>query len=137
MEKRYDARRTQASWNPQHSRHRWKSAEVVKPKETQIVWAILSADTRRKSARREESNESGSRRVHLRFRKNLSGVARIRRTVLRTIVKMRFAEVLNPDGSLYVDNLRTRATDHFILAGNGMKSSEVYVHGFRYVETRD
>jgi alpha-L-rhamnosidase len=55
-----------------------------------------------------------------------------------TTVTMRHAEVLNPDGTIYTDNLRTaQATDRFTLAGTG--STETYeprftVHGYRYVE---
>jgi alpha-L-rhamnosidase len=54
-----------------------------------------------------------------------------------TRVSLRFAETLQPDGSLYVANLRTaRATDIYTLKGAG---AEVYeprftYHGFRYVE---
>jgi len=126
MEKRTMPAEHQASWNTAtFDDSRWKSAEVVQPKETQIRLAILSADTRRKSARREESNESGSRRVIFDFEQNLSGVARIRANgFCRDGRENEIAEVLNPDGSLYVDNLRTaKATDHFILAGNALKSS--------------
>ena len=38
-----------------------------------------------------------------------------------TSVRLRFAEVLNPDGTIYTDNLRTaKATDDFtFLCGNG------------------
>jgi len=52
-------------------------------------------------------------------------------------VRLRHAETLAPDGSLYVANLRTaRATDAYTLQGAG---EEVYeprftYHGFRYVE---
>ena len=55
-----------------------------------------------------------------------------------TRVTLRFAEMLNPDGSIYTTNLRSaRATDHYTLRGNG--GVEVYepsftFHGFRYVE---
>ena len=45
--------------------------------------------------------------------------------------------MLNPDGTLYVDNLRTaKATDHFILAGKGREEYQptFTFHGFRYVE---
>jgi alpha-L-rhamnosidase len=55
-----------------------------------------------------------------------------------TTVTMRHAEVLNPDGTIYVDNLRAaQATDRFTLAGTG--GVETYeprftVHGYRYVE---
>jgi alpha-L-rhamnosidase len=54
-----------------------------------------------------------------------------------TVVQMRFAERLNPDGSIYTENLRNAtATDTYILSGNG---DEIYTpaftfHGFRYVE---
>jgi alpha-L-rhamnosidase len=52
-------------------------------------------------------------------------------------VRLRFAEMLNPDGSIYTTNLRSaRCTDYYILKGQGV---EVYeptftFHGFRYVE---
>jgi alpha-L-rhamnosidase len=52
-------------------------------------------------------------------------------------VRIRHAEVLNPDGSLYVDNLRTaKATDYYTLAGTGPETYEpsFTFHGFRYVE---
>jgi alpha-L-rhamnosidase len=54
-----------------------------------------------------------------------------------TVVKMRFAERLNPDGSIYTENLRNAdATDTYTLSGDG---DETYTpaftfHGFRYVE---
>ncbi|AVT31775.1 alfa-L-rhamnosidase [Plantactinospora sp. BC1] len=54
-----------------------------------------------------------------------------------TTVRIRHAEVLNPDGTAYTANLRTaRATDLYRLRGGG---PEVYeptftFHGFRYVE---
>ena len=52
-------------------------------------------------------------------------------------MRLRFAEMLNPDGSIYVTNLRSaKATDTYTLKGGG---TEVYepsftFHGFRYVE---
>ena len=54
-----------------------------------------------------------------------------------TVIKMRFAERLNPDGSIYTENLRNAdATDTYTLSGGG---DETYTpaftfHGFRYVE---
>ncbi len=54
-----------------------------------------------------------------------------------TTVRMRYAERLNPDGSIYTENLRNAvATDFYTLAGTG---AETYTpaftfHGFRYVE---
>ena len=54
-----------------------------------------------------------------------------------TVVGLRHAEALNPDGTNYTTNLRfARATDRYVLKGGG---EEVYeprftFHGFRYVE---
>lgn len=52
-------------------------------------------------------------------------------------VVLRFAEVLNPDGSLYTTNLRgARATDVYTFKGEGEEIWEptFTFHGFRYVE---
>lgn len=55
-----------------------------------------------------------------------------------TKVKMVFAELLKPDGSLYLDNMRSaEVTDQYILKGdvNGEIWEPRFVyHGFRYVE---
>jgi alpha-L-rhamnosidase len=56
-----------------------------------------------------------------------------------TKVTLRHAETLRPDGTLYMNNLRSaRATDVYTLKGKG---TEIYeprftYHGFRYVEMR-
>jgi alpha-L-rhamnosidase len=54
-----------------------------------------------------------------------------------TRVVMRFAEMLNPDGTIYTENLRSaRCTDTYILKGDGTETWEpcFTYHGFRYVE---
>lgn len=54
-----------------------------------------------------------------------------------TTVRLRHAEVLNPDGTIYTTNLRTaRATDTYTLKGGGRETYEprFTFHGFRYVE---
>jgi alpha-L-rhamnosidase len=56
------------------------------------------------------------------------------------VLRLRYAEVLNADGSIYTDNLRAaRQTDHYTLrgdpAGETWESSFTF-HGFRYVEIR-
>ena len=54
-----------------------------------------------------------------------------------TKVVLRFAEVLNPDGTIYTRNLRAaRCTDTYILAGRGEEvwQPRFTYHGFRYVE---
>jgi alpha-L-rhamnosidase len=53
------------------------------------------------------------------------------------VVRLRYAERLNPDGSIYTKNLRNAdATDTYALSGDGEESwtPAFTFHGFRYVE---
>ncbi|HEY3705731.1 MAG TPA: family 78 glycoside hydrolase catalytic domain [Terracidiphilus sp.] len=72
------------------------------------------------------------------FGQNLAGIERLRLSgPAGTDVQVRFAEILNDDGTMYVDNLRTaKATDHFILSGKGTEefTPQFTFHGFRYAE---
>jgi len=63
------------------------------------------------------------------FGQNLSGVARLQvQGAAGTDVQLRFAEVLNEDGTLYVDNLRTaKATDHYILAARERRNINLHL----------
>lgn len=69
---------------------------------------------------------------------NIVGWARIRLRGKRgQTVQLRFAEMLNPDGTLYTANLRSaRATDTYTFGENGVCDWEprFTFHGFRYVE---
>ncbi|MBD2868543.1 alpha-L-rhamnosidase [Paenibacillus arenilitoris] len=54
-----------------------------------------------------------------------------------TRITLSHAEMLNPDGSLYLDNLRAAVQqDHYVLKGGGEERYEPHFtfHGFRYVE---
>ncbi|MBN2329314.1 MAG: family 78 glycoside hydrolase catalytic domain [Candidatus Omnitrophica bacterium] len=54
-----------------------------------------------------------------------------------TSVKLRHAELLKEDGTLYLDNIRSaKVTDIYTLKGNGLEIYEprFTYHGFRYVE---
>jgi len=70
--------------------------------------------------------------------RNMVGWVRLRvQGEAGTEITLRHAEALNPDGTIYTENLRSaRATDRYVLGGEG---EEVYeprftFHGFRYVE---
>ena len=69
---------------------------------------------------------------------NFAGVARLRVAApAGTAIIMRFAERLNPDGSIYTTNLRSaRATDTYICRGGGTEvwQPRFTFHGFQYVE---
>lgn len=136
----YDARKLQSGWDRiSFDDTKWVPVTVVEAQEPEIIWQyfppirahqVLDAKT--------ISNPSPGVYVYD-FGQNLAGVARVRaKGAAGTDVKLRFAEVLNPDGSLYVENLRTaKATDHFVLSGSGASEEfepKFTFHGFRYVE---
>ena len=69
---------------------------------------------------------------------NFAGWVRLRiKGAAGTRVVLRFAEMLNPDGTIYTTNLReARCTDTYILRGGGEEIWEprFTFHGFQYVE---
>jgi len=69
---------------------------------------------------------------------NFSGWARLKVAGdAGTKVTMRFAERLNPDGTIYTENLRSaKCTDTYILKGAGTEQWEpkFTFHGFQYIE---
>ena len=135
----YDARKTRANWNKARFDDKgWKAAEVIQPHEPEIVWQYFQPIRKEKTLDAKELKSPAAGIYIYDFGQNLSGVARIRADgPAGTEVKLRFAEVLNPDGTLYVENLRTaKATDHFILGGKGGEEYQptFTFHGFRYVE---
>jgi alpha-L-rhamnosidase len=78
-------------------------------------------------------------RVHIvDLGQNMVGWVRLRVSGERgTRVQLRFAEMLEPDGSLHLANLRgARQLDTYVLAGDGVEEWEprFTFHGFRYVE---
>ena len=73
------------------------------------------------------------------FGQNMVGLMRVTLRAPRgTRVRLRFGEMLNPDGTLYTENLRSaKVTDTYVCCGGG--APETYVqrftfHGFRYAE---
>jgi alpha-L-rhamnosidase len=125
----YDARRTPAGWTPVQVRPS-ATAKLV-PQTDQPVRV-----TQQLAAKAIPSPTPGVYLYDL--GQNMVGVARLTLTGTPGVsVKIRYGEVLNPDGTLYTDNLRSaKATDHYTLASN---SPETYrprftFHGFRYIE---
>jgi alpha-L-rhamnosidase len=135
----YDARKEQAGWDTAgFSDGGWKQAELIKPLEPEIV-AQSFQPIRAHETLTAAAISSPKPGVYIYdFRQNLAGVPRLKvRGAAGDDIQLRFAEVLNPDGTMYVDNLRTaKATDHFILSGKGQQEfqPDFTFHGFRYVE---
>jgi alpha-L-rhamnosidase len=135
----YDARRAQVGWDTaKFVDSAWKMAQLVEPHEPEIIWQYFPPIRAEKTLDAKAVTSPAPGVYIFDFGQNFSGVARIRaKGAAGTDVKLRFAEVLNPDGSLYVENLRTaKATDHFFLAGKGIEefAPRFTFHGFRYVE---
>ena len=69
---------------------------------------------------------------------NMVGLVKLRVSGARgTTIRLRFAERLKPDGSVYTENLRNaEATDEYTLRGGGMEewTPAFTFHGFRYVQ---
>lgn len=135
----YDAEREMPGWNaPGFDDSKWMTADVesigdvplVAPPGPQVAKVV---ELHPKSI---SQKPSGSYIFDL--KQNMVGWARLRvRGKAGTVIRLRFAEMLNPDGSMYTTNLRgAKATDTYTLKGNG---EEIYepsftFHGFRYVE---
>ncbi len=72
------------------------------------------------------------------FKQNFSGRLRVRvKAKAGTTFCFRHAEILNPDGSPYYDNLRAaKATNYYTCKGDGIEVWEprFTFHGFRYAE---
>jgi len=73
---------------------------------------------------------------------NIAGVARLKvKGPAGTMVRLRYGEMLHPDGRLMTENLRkARATDFYILRGDPYGetySPRFTFHGFQYVELTD
>lgn len=136
----YDARREMPGWNcAGFDDSSWQAAQKVEaPKGTlraQTIEPIRVTGTVKPTAIKEV--QPGTFVCDM--GQNLVGWCRLRvKGPAGTAVKMRFAETCNPDGSLYLANIRgAKVTDIFWLKGTG--SEEVFeprftYHGFRFVE---
>lgn len=135
----YDARRETPGWDrPGFAGEGWAAAEAIKGPagvlSAQLMPAIQVVDT--VVPFKMSSPLPGVYVFDM--GQNFSGWARLRVEGPRgTDVRLRFAELLFPDGTLNQDNLRSaQAEDHYILKGGGEEAWEprFTYHGFRYVE---
>jgi alpha-L-rhamnosidase len=136
----YDARRVQAGWDTaSFSDAKWSPVSLVSPREPKIVSQYFQSIREEKVLTAKSITSPGPGVYIYDFGQNLTGVPRLHIKGRRgDDIKLRFAEVLNQDGTMYTDNLRTaKATDHFILAGSEAGESyqpQFTFHGFRYLE---
>ena len=117
----------------------WQPATVVPAKEPELLAQYFQPIRTERTLSAVKITEPRPGTWVLDFGQNMSAIPHLRvRGAAGSEINLRFAEVLNPDGTLYVDNLRTaKATDHFILRGTGAVEDFQPLftfHGFRYAE---
>lgn len=135
----YDARMLRAGWDtPSFSDSGWNAVQVIHPHEPEILSQSFQP-IRETEILPAKTVASPKPSIYIYdFGQEIAGVAKIKVTgKAGTDVQMRFGEILNADGTLYVDNLRNaKATDHYILRGRGPEEYQpsFTFHGFRYLE---
>lgn len=134
-----DARLKQPGWDTgAFQASQWKSVKTIEPKPVKIeAQDFPSIRVERTLTARTVTEPRHGVWVYD-LGQNFAGVERLRVAgKAGTDVRLRFAEIVNADGTIYTDNLRTaKATDHFILDGKGMNefTPQFTYHGYRYVE---
>lgn len=133
----YDHRLEQPGWNlAGFEDDRWPKVELVKgpPLIAQDLPPVKIVER----LKPREISSPGPGVYIFDFGQNISGWVRLKVSGLAgTEIKLRFAELLQPDGNLNPrTNDQARATDVFILNGEGQEQYEprFTYHGFRYVE---
>jgi len=134
-----DARDEQPGWDlPGFDASAWAKAKRGAEPDTRLIAQTSPLLERTGSLKARSVSEPLPGRYVFDFGQNFPGWVRIRATgPAGTTITAKFAELLNPDGTADLANLRlARATDSFTLAGTGDEAFEpsFTYHGFRYVE---
>jgi len=139
MGENYDARREMPGWDTVgFDESSWQSADIIESPAARLV-AQPSEPVQVTEYITPVSIKEPQKSVYVfDLGQNITGWARLRvRGEAGTQITLRFAERLNPDGTIYTENLRAaKTTDTYILKGG---KEEVYeprftFHGFQYVE---
>ena len=142
MGESYDVRHELTGWsNPGYPDSSWWPAEVFADPGAKLVATngpVVKRQEELKPVNIREIPDSANPRWILDMGQNMVGWIRLRLHAEKsTTVTIRYAEVLNPDGTLYTTNLRAaRNTDHYTSQGGEEEIWEPHFtfHGFRYVE---
>jgi alpha-L-rhamnosidase len=134
-----DARLLQPGWDTAaFSADGWKQTIAIDPKPVAIEAQDYPSIRMERTVAAKTMTEPKPGVYVYDLGQNLAGVERVRvGGPAGTKVRLRFAEIVNADGTVYIDNLRTaKVTDTFILSGKGVEelSPKFTFHGFRYIE---
>ncbi len=138
MGETYDARKEIPDWNRAAlDDSRWQ-AVAVKKVSVPLVAACDAPVRKTQELKPRAVSEPAPGHFVFDLGQNMVGWARLRvKGAPGEQVTLRFAEILNPDGTIYTTNLRgAKCTDQYTLKGG---AEEVYeprftFHGFRYIE---
>jgi alpha-L-rhamnosidase len=135
----YDARLEQTGWQKtEFNDFRWKAAVVTDSPSIAVSSQITSPVQVVAAIGAKSVTPLPSGAYVYDFGQNMVGWVQLRvKGAAGNKIRMRFAEILSPDGSIYTENLRNAdATDTYILRGGEEETFTPHFtfHGFRYVE---
>ncbi|WP_022891047.1 family 78 glycoside hydrolase catalytic domain [Agromyces subbeticus] len=135
----YKAANSRAGWNANGYDDSGWSTPWVAPSETEKLEPQTEEPVRVTGTRPALERTEPTPGAHVYdVGQNMVGVANMKLTGLAgSTVRIRYAEELNPDGTVYVANLRSaKATDYYTFAADGTVEYEpkFTFHGFRYIE---
>jgi alpha-L-rhamnosidase len=138
----YDARLELGAWSkPGYDDSRWQPVLLSPPASPVALEVSQGPPVRRIEEITPVSiNKVERNRFIYDFGQNFAGRVRMSiKSAAGKTIKLRFAEILNADGSLYTENLRAiRATDFYTCKGGETENWEARFtfHGFRYAEVQ-
>ncbi|MDR3229038.1 MAG: family 78 glycoside hydrolase catalytic domain [Puniceicoccales bacterium] len=135
----YDARKEMPGWDkPNFDDSHWTPAQLVKTPSGKLEGATTPNITITETLKPISIKKQKDNVFLLDMGQNMVGWLQIKtRGKAGDTIKLRFAETLKKDGTIYTANFRSaRATDTYTLKGDGEEKWEpsFTYHGFRYVE---
>ena len=135
----YDARREMPGWDaPGFDDKAWQAADLAENVSTKLVAQPNEPIRVTREIKPVSVSEPKPGVYVFDMGQNMVGWCRLKaKGAAGTTVKLRHAEMLNPDGTIYTDNLRiAKQTDTYTMRGGASESFEPHFtyHGFRYVE---
>jgi alpha-L-rhamnosidase len=135
----YDARREMPGWDaPGFDDKAWQPVDVAQNVSTKLVAQPNEPIRVTREIKPISVNELKPGVYVFDMGQNMVGWCRLQaQSAAGTTVKLRHAEMLNPDGTIYTDNLRiAKQTDTYTTRGDANETFEPHFtyHGFRYVE---
>ena len=135
----YDARKELGDWCESGAASKgWRPADIFPAYREKLSPKVNEAVRVTQTLRPREITEPAARQYVFDFGQNMAGICRLKIRGRRgQRITLKFAEMLNADGTVYRENLRlARATDTYVCRGGGTEewTPRFTFHGFRYVE---